>query len=66
VVARIENPFRGDASAHRGGSRMALENIRERLQLFFDEEARLAAAVEGGRYRVEIDLPYRNAAGGAR
>ncbi len=38
---------------------MAIDNIRERLMLFFDAEARLETRVEGGRYCVEIDIPYR-------
>ena len=39
--------------------RMALANIRERLQLFFDAEARLETVERSGRYRVEIEIPYR-------
>jgi hypothetical protein len=27
--------------------------------LFFDAEARIESRVEGGRYRVEIEMPYR-------
>jgi two-component system sensor histidine kinase AlgZ len=40
---------------------MAQENIRERLQLFFDAEARLSSRVAGGRYLVELEMPYRRA-----
>src|SRR6267143_467240 len=40
VLARIENP-RVEAPSHRAGNRMALDNIRERLALFFDAEARI-------------------------
>ncbi len=58
VLARIENPQLEEPN-HRAGNRMALENIRERLALFFDAEARMAATVEGGRYCVEIEMPYR-------
>ena len=64
VLARIENPFRGDAPGQRSGNRMALENIGERLRLFFDAEARLESAVEAGRYRVEIEVPYKTSAPG--
>ncbi len=60
VLAQIENPFRADEPAHRTGNRMALENIRERLRLFFDAEARLESLVERGRYRVEIEMPYKS------
>ncbi len=63
VVASIENPYvvndQGQAETQRAGNRMALENIRERLQLFFDAEARIATHAAAGRYRVEIEMPYR-------
>jgi two-component system sensor histidine kinase AlgZ len=58
VLARIENPYL-EAEVQRAGNRMALENIRERLALFFDAEARIATQVVGERYRVEIEIPYR-------
>jgi two-component system sensor histidine kinase AlgZ len=57
VLARIENPYL-EAEMQRAGNRMALENIRERLQLFFDAEARIATSTAAGRYRVEIEIPY--------
>jgi two-component system sensor histidine kinase AlgZ len=38
---------------------MALENLRERLQLFYDLEARLDCGERDGRYRVRVDLPLR-------
>jgi two-component system sensor histidine kinase AlgZ len=60
VFARIENPYL-EEHAHRAGNRMALENIRERLQLFFDVEARIDMRVENDRYVVEIAMPYRPA-----
>ncbi|HZQ72983.1 MAG TPA: histidine kinase [Burkholderiales bacterium] len=58
ICAMIENPLT-EAQSHRAGNRMALENIRERLMLFFDAQARLETHAEGARYRVEIELPYR-------
>jgi two-component system sensor histidine kinase AlgZ len=64
VLARIENPL-AEAGApvegSRAGNRMALENIRERLALFFDAEARMEASRLHGRYRVELEMPYRHA-----
>jgi len=60
VLARIENPYY-EEHARRAGNRMAQENIRERLQLFFDAEARLATRIAGGRYVVEVEMPYRPA-----
>jgi two-component system sensor histidine kinase AlgZ len=58
VLARIENPYI-EEQQHRAGNRMALENIRERLALFFDAEARIETRISDGRYRVEIEMPYR-------
>ncbi len=58
VLAQIENPY-FEKEAQRAGNRMALENIRERLQLFFDAEARIAIKAADGRYRVELEIPYK-------
>ena len=58
VYALIENPYL-EAGGQRAGNRMALENIRERLALFFDAEARLETGIANGRYRVDIEIPYR-------
>jgi two-component system sensor histidine kinase AlgZ len=58
VLACIENPYL-EAEVQRAGNRMALANIRERLQLFFDAEAKITVQADGGRYRVEIEIPYR-------
>jgi two-component system sensor histidine kinase AlgZ len=58
VLATIENPHL-EAGGQRAGNRMALENIRERLALFFDAEARLETRIANGRYRVDIEIPYR-------
>ena len=58
VHAAIENPHL-EAGGQRSGNRMALDNIRERLALFFDAEARLDTRIANGRYRVEIEIPYR-------
>lgn len=54
----MRNPCQGERSAH-SGNRMALDNIRERLMLFFDLEARLDAGVSDDEYCVRIRLPYR-------
>lgn len=48
-----------DAQRHHAGNHMALDNIRERLMLFYDLEARLEVGSEGGRYRVVITLPVK-------
>jgi two-component system, LytTR family, sensor histidine kinase AlgZ len=58
VFARIENPYI-EEQQRRAGNRMALDNIRERLALFFDAEARIKTSASDARYRVEIEMPYK-------
>jgi two-component system sensor histidine kinase AlgZ len=53
---RVENPFHS-GSTHVTGNRMAIANIRERLQLHFDAEAQLSAEVNGELYVVTILIP---------
>jgi two-component system sensor histidine kinase AlgZ len=62
VLIRIENPWLQPGSGTRAGNHMALDNIRERLMLFFDDEARLETRVADARYQVDIDIPYRKRA----
>jgi two-component system sensor histidine kinase AlgZ len=59
VHVLIENPAQPSGSVARPGNHMALDNIRERLMLFFDADARLQTGERDGRYRVELDMPYR-------
>jgi two-component system sensor histidine kinase AlgZ len=49
--------FGNSGNNHGGGNRMALANIRERLQLHFDDEATLDAQVRDGLYTVVMVLP---------
>ncbi len=55
---KVENPCTVRAVALHRGNRIALRNVRERLNLLFDVEARYQ--VESGKdfYRVEISFPY--------
>ncbi len=53
----LSNPF-PQSSRQQAGNRMALANIKERLQLHFDAEATLTTKVEDGRFEVRIALPY--------
>jgi two-component system sensor histidine kinase AlgZ len=64
VHAILRNPYR-DSPAH-SGNRMALANIRERLQLHFDAEASLTTQAAGGVYQVHIVMPYLKAKEGRR
>jgi two-component system sensor histidine kinase AlgZ len=58
---QLSNPYHPEHQ-HRQGNRMALANIRERLQLHFDVEARLDTRIAGERYEIDIMIPYRLAA----
>jgi two-component system, LytTR family, sensor histidine kinase AlgZ len=54
----ISNPV-ARGSRRSGGNRMALNNIRERLALFFDLEALLTTEEREGNFRVRIRMPLR-------
>jgi len=55
--AVLRNPYSREGD-HHGGNKMALANIRERLQLHFDVEARLETRVGENMYQVHITMPY--------
>jgi two-component system sensor histidine kinase AlgZ len=57
IVLTLTNPFSG-TNGHPGGNKMALGNIRERLQLHYDVEASMRSEVVAGQYRVTIRIPY--------
>jgi two-component system, LytTR family, sensor histidine kinase AlgZ len=57
VHAVLRNPYAPDGT-HRAGNKMALANIRERLQLHFDAEATLDTRIRENTYQVHITLPY--------
>ena len=60
LVVGLSNPYHAEHQ-HRQGNRMALANIRERLLLHFDVEAKLDTGVDGERYRIGMVMPYRRA-----
>ena len=57
LVMSLRNPVPAE-SRHATGNRMAVQNIRERLQLHFDAEASMKSEVADGVYRVTIRVPY--------
>lgn len=61
LLLEVDNPV-CDAARHQVGNRMALDNIRERLMLFFDLEAALDIDCSEQRYRVRIRMPFRSQA----
>lgn len=58
VWLEVENASLG-AVSHHAGNHMAIDNIRERLMLFYDLEAGIKIDSSGGRYRVRVRLPFR-------
>jgi two-component system sensor histidine kinase AlgZ len=54
----VRNPRHADAPP-RPGNRMALSNIRERLALHFDAEARLSAHQVGDEFVVQMVIPMK-------
>lgn len=53
----VRNPCRGHCAVH-NGNKMALENIRERLALKFDVEAKYTVESGDDYYHVHIQLPF--------
>jgi len=58
VRVEITNPL-ASVPPTRGGNQMALSNVRERLMLLYDMEAELKTGVESGRFRLQLEFPYR-------
>ena len=57
LVMELKNPFPG-GGRHSAGNRMAIVNIRERLQLHYDAESSMRSEVKDGTYKVTIRIPY--------
>jgi two-component system sensor histidine kinase AlgZ len=62
LVMELRNPVPSGGARHAAGNKMAIVNIRERLQLHFDAEASMRSEVKDGTYHVTIRMPYRTAA----
>jgi two-component system, LytTR family, sensor histidine kinase AlgZ len=56
VLLGIENPRDPDVPPRQRGG-VGLENVRRRVQAAFPDRARIEAAAEAGRFRVELNLP---------
>jgi two-component system, LytTR family, sensor histidine kinase AlgZ len=57
LVLVLTNPLPAEAR-QAAGNKMALANIRERLQLHFDAEASMQSVARDGTYEVCIRMPY--------
>jgi two-component system sensor histidine kinase AlgZ len=56
LTLSVTNPTTSLAQ-HAAGNQMALTNIRERLALYYDLEARLDTVIGAASYEVRITLP---------
>ncbi|MET3105716.1 two-component system sensor histidine kinase AlgZ [Oxalobacteraceae bacterium GrIS 1.18] len=57
----IENPYIPDHASK--GNQMALNNIRERLKLLYDVEAKFTAEAVGNQFQVKMSFPFRKTSG---
>jgi two-component system sensor histidine kinase AlgZ len=57
VLLSVENPVAANRSQRAGGSRIGLENVRERLELTFPGAASFGVSDTGGRFRVTLRFP---------
>ena len=57
ILMTLTNPMPAE-NRHGAGNKMAIANIRERLQLHFDAEATMKSEVRDGSYIVTIRMPY--------
>ena len=55
---KVSNPAQVLVEPRRSGNKMALSNIRERLDLLFDVEAQYQVESDGDQYQVHIIIPY--------
>lgn len=63
IYIRIENPCNPpesgvNAKPYKGNS-MALQNLKERLALMYDHDAKIQSRQLDGSFRIDIRLPYR-------
>ena len=59
LLLSVSNPLAAEPAEPHRGNRIALDNLRERLELFYDAEASLQVAAADGQYHTLIRLPYR-------
>ncbi len=55
----VRNPLPPDDRRTGAGNRIAIDNIRERLELAFGPRARLSTAIDSTHYQVSIAIPYQ-------
>jgi two-component system sensor histidine kinase AlgZ len=64
VTLEVANPVSSTARAVRGGNRMALDNVRQRLELAFPGQSSIDVDDAGNEYRVRLRFPLVTAPAG--
>ncbi len=60
IELEVRNPLAGDiAPRERRGNRLALDNIRQRLELAWPGQSRVEVSQANGEYRVMLAFPYQ-------
>jgi two-component system sensor histidine kinase AlgZ len=57
ILLRVRNPLPLDGAPGRGGHGIALDNIRERLELLFGAGSAMKSGREGDEFVVELRFP---------
>ncbi|MCU0974972.1 MAG: sensor histidine kinase [Steroidobacteraceae bacterium] len=57
VLLVVDNPVARDRPRREGGSRIGLNNVRERIELSFPGQASFGVSDSGGRFRVTLRFP---------
>jgi two-component system, LytTR family, sensor histidine kinase AlgZ len=61
ILIEVRNPITSGTQAEREGNRMALENIRQRLELAWPGRTHVEARVEGTEFCARLVFPYAEA-----
>ena len=60
LLIKIQNPIPANAPpSHQKGNRLAMDNIRERLQAVYEKQGKLRIEQKDGLYIVSIHFPYK-------
>ncbi len=59
IQVNVENPLANTLSPHQG-NRIAQENIRQRLQVFYGPQAKLNVQRYADTYQVKLNFPYKS------
>ena len=60
LLIKIQNPVPArQTPSHQKGNRLAMDNIRERLQAVYEKQGKLLIENNDAQYKVSIHFPYK-------